>query len=170
MDLTFALLLLLPLFLLPCILLPLNKVRVYFIGSLSAFIPVAFLYMINRWIDGIFIEQTIGKSFLPVFGFLFVREELSTTEINHLSFSFFLLVLYLATYFLVYLFTKRFYVGNNPTFHKQLNRIQKVILSIFFFITSYTVASVFLINIREILPFPDGLFANLFSWIYQIEA
>lgn len=170
MTLTAVLAFLIPLFILPCIFLPLNRLRVFCIGTVSAFIPVAFIFLLNRWLGQNFIEQAIGNAFSPIFGFLFPEPEISHNEKAHLSFAFFLICLYLVLYLVFLLFTKRFYVGSNPSFHKQLSRIYKIPLSIIFFLTSYTIAFLFLINIRQILPIPDGFFQDFFAWIYPLEA
>ena len=170
MTLTLALLVLLGLFLLSAILLPLNRVRVFSISSFSAFVPVGFIYLLNGWMEKNFIEQEIGKVFFPVFSFLFPTDELTLVEKRHLSFSFFLLFLYLILYIIVLLFTKRYYVGNNPSFHKRRNLLTKFLVSSVYFWSAFIVVFLFLVNIREILPFPDGWFQDFFSVIYPIEA
>lgn len=170
MTLTGVLAFLIPLFILPGILLPLNRLRVFSIGTVSAFIPVSFIYLLNHWMGQNFIEQGIGNAFYPVFRFLFQNPEISSAEKSHLSFTFFLLFLYLFLYLILLIFTKHYYVGSNPSFHKNLGKIYKIPLSIVFFLTSYTIVFLFLINIRLILPIQDGLFQDFFSWIYPLEA
>lgn len=171
MTLSLVLIILIPLFILPAILLPLNRLRVFLIGTTSAFLVVAFIYLLNSWTGKSFIEQTIGKYFLFLSSFFYVSKiELSMIEIYHISFSFFLLALYLIIYFVVLLFTTIFYVGNNPSFHKQLKFVQKFFVSILFFVTTFSIVFFFFVNIRLILPIRDGLFENIFSLFYKIEA
>lgn len=170
MNLSILLLLLIPLFLIPSILLPLNRLRVFLIASTCAFLLVSLLYLFNHWIKEDFIEQAIGEKFRWFSGFLYEnRAELSQVEKKHLSFSFFLLAMYLLVYFIIFIPVKLIYVGNNPSFHKQLKTVQKVIVSILFFLTTFGIAFFFLVNIRMILPFEDGFLKDFFDFLYRIE-
>lgn len=171
MTLSILFFLLIPLFLIPSILLPLNRLRMFLVASFSAFIIVSLLYLFNHWIKGDFIEQAIGEKFRWLSGFLYEKKtELLEVERNHLSFSFFLLSMYLLVYFIVFIPVKLIYVGNNPSFHKQLKTAQKIFVSTLFFLTTFGAAFFFLVNIRMILPFEDGFFHDFFDFLYHIEA
>lgn len=171
MTLSLLLIILIPLFIFPSILLPLNRLRIFLIGTISSFLIVGFIYLLNIWIGNNFLEQNIGKYFIFLSGYFYLSIiELSSSEIYHLSFNFFLIFLYFLIYILVFIPVKILYIGKNPSFHKQINHVSKIIYSLIFFITTYSICFFFLINIREIIPLNDGLFQNIFDFIYKIEA
>lgn len=171
MSLSLLLIFIVPLFILPSILLPLNRLRMFLIGTISSFVVIAFIYMLNIWIGNNFLEQNIGKAFLFLSSFFYLSKvELSSVEIYHLSFSFFLIALYFLLYIIVFIPTKLLYIGKNPSFHKQINFFSKIVYSVLFFISTFSICFFFLINIREILPLNDGLFQNVFNFFYKIEA
>lgn len=171
MNLTFLLLLFAPLLLIPSFLLPSNKVRMYLIPSFTAFFFVVVTLLTNTIFPELYLEEKIGSFFLPMSHFLYRGYiELSQSEIYHLSFSFFLLLLFAVVFLVIYLPVRFFFIGTNPSIRKPMRYITKVFLALSLFFTLYFMACCFFINIRLILPFPDGFLEPLFSIIYPIEA
>ncbi|MCI1735465.1 MAG: hypothetical protein LKM30_07010 [Bacilli bacterium] len=171
MTLTLFLFLLIPIFVLPAIFLPLNRVRMFLYGTVSAFVVVGIFYLLNLWLTPLSVSTQLGRAFRPLSAFLVDgHSELSLTEKYHLSFTFFLMLLYFLVYLIVYLLCKLFFIGSNPSFHKPVKAIRKVIDSSLFLVSTYLALALFFINIREILPFGDGFLSWLFALIYPLEA
>lgn len=171
MTLSLFLLLLLPVFVVPAIFLSLNRLRSYFLPSIFAFALVFSLYLFQVFFPSLEVEEKIGKAFLGMWQFLFRPFiELSQGEIYHLSFDFTLLFLYLLTYTIFFFVTKIYFIGDNPSIHKQVRHVRHTYVGIFFVVFTYGALFFFLISIREILPFEDGFLSFFFPAIYPIEA
>ena len=170
MSLSLILIFLFVLFLIPTILLSHNRLRFYIACSLPAFVMVSIFLFLNMAFPDLGVETKIGKTFLVLFSWTFKRyEELSVKEIYHLSFSFFLLCVYLLTYLVSFLLWKLFFIGINPNIHKPIRIVQKIFDGLFFFLMTYGFVFLFLISIRRMIPFPDGFLQGLFQWLYPLE-
>lgn len=170
MSLSLLLLILIPLFLIPAIFLPQNRLKYYSACSLVAFGVIFFICLFDVLISQIDIEDDIGKAFYGMFKPLIERSQLSQKEIDHLSFWLTLLFFYGLLYLLSYLGMKFFFIGSNPSIKKPSRRIAKVTLSLLFFLSTYMALAIFLVEAREILPFRDGFLSFLFTWIHPIQA
>jgi hypothetical protein len=171
MTLSWVLLFLIPLFLIPAFLLPQNRIRFFSFCALIPFLTLFLLFIANFLWEEIGLEQQIGKTFFPLFsGFLSGFETLSLQERYHLSAYLFYEFLYLLLYLIVYVFLKIYYIGSNPNIHKPTKAIRHALDILIFLVVTYGVLGVFLIEIREIIPLPDGLFKGFFSWFYPIGA
>lgn len=170
MTLSVLLLILLPLFLLPAFLLSKNRLQFYLLCSFPSALGIILLLIIDFSFPSYQINQKIGTAFLPLWNWLFQGyKELNSAEIIHLSCCFSYLLLYFILYLICYLFVKKFYIGSNPNIHGYINLLTRFFSIILFFLTTYGICFLFLIEIREILPFPDGFLSFLFNWFYQIE-
>lgn len=170
MTLSWLIIFLIPLFLIPAVFLPQNRLKYYSICSLVAFGIVFFICLFNITISQVSIEKDIGKAFYGMFSPIVSRDYLTMEEIYHLSFWLTLIFFYGIIYFLCYMILKFFFIGNNPSIKKPSKRVAQVALSILFFASTYLTFAVFLIEIREIIPFRDGFLSFLFTWIHPIQA
>lgn len=171
MTLTLALLVLSSLFFLPACFLSLNRLRTYLIASGSAFFVVFVFLFLNRYFPSLPVEETLGRTFYFLSGFLLDGYiELSLLERYHIAFYFFLLLLYFIIYLIVYIILKIHFVGSNPSVHKNIKRLRQVLAGIFFVVFTYGMMALFFIEIRQILPFNDGILAFFFNWIHPLEA
>ena len=121
-------------------------------------------------IDNLSLNEKIGEAFLPMWHWLYEgHSELNNKEIIHLSCSFTYLFFYFICYILFYIPLKFVFIGSNPNIHKPIKTVTRIIYIIFFMLSTYGVAFVFLAQIRQILPFPDGFLSFFFNLLYQIE-
>lgn len=169
MSLSLLIIILFPIFFIPAIMLPKNKLKVY---TLSSFIGSSFFlifFILNILIPAFNIESTIGKAFLGMFFFI-DKTYLTTEEVYHISFyltcTFFYMVLYIISFIII----KRFYIGKNPDIVKPLSRIANFLYILLFLVFTHILLSFVLIQIREIIPLRDGFLESFFNWIYIIEA
>lgn len=169
MTTSIFILLLLPLFLIPTILLSKNKVRFYTFCSTIAVLPLLITLLLNVFFKSINICDYIGNTFLGMFSFLVNRSYLTNSEILHLSYYLTCLFFYGVFYFISFLILKMNYIGVNPNTDNISSKFINVFIRILFFITTYLVLVLFIIEIREIIPFDDGFLSFFFDWIYHIE-
>ncbi len=170
MTLSALLSVLLALFLIPCFLLPKNRLQFYLLCSLPAFLVPLLLFFLDLSFPSYLINERIGEAFLGMWHWLYRGyEELNTKEVIHLSTSFTYLFFYFVSFLLCYIPARFLYIGSNPDIHRPIKTITRIITIVFFLITTYGFLAVFLINIREILPFQDGSLSFFFDWFYQIE-
>lgn len=171
MTLSVLLLVLLLLFLIPCFLLSKNRLQFYLLCTLPAFLVPLLLFLLDLSFPSYEISERIGEAFLGMWHWLFKGyRELNHREVLHLSASFTYLFLYFVSLLICYLPSRILYIGSNPDIHRPIKTITTIITIIFFLVTTYGIAAIFLINIREILPFRDGSLSFFFDWIYHIEA
>ncbi len=153
----------------PSIFLPSNKIKTYILSAIAGFIIIFFLYFLCLNFPSL--EYSLGKFSHPMFAFLLDGYiELSLVERYHISACLFMLFIFFLSYIISYTFVKIFYIGSNPNIHKATNVISRTLLSVLFLSLSAFLLSVFLIEIRLIIPLQDGLFSKMFQFIYKIEA
>ena len=171
MSLTLALIILASVFIVPAVFLSFNRLRMYLTCSTAAFFVIASIVFANRIFPSLGLEAFLGRTFYFFSEFLITPfEEFSMTERYHLSFQFFLLLLYFVIYLLAYIPMKIFFIGQNPSVHRQRRRLYQIFAGILFIITTYGALSFFIINIRGMLPLRDGFLGWLFTAIYPLEA
>lgn len=170
MTLSWFLLSLFLIFLLPSILLPQNRLRLYLFGTLSSCLVILVFFIVSFSMPEGALERNIGGFFLFLFPFIGRNIELTFQEMCHLSFCFILLIFYLFVYLIVFLIFKYTYVGTNPNIHRSIKRIRRVFQGILFFLSAYIPLFFFFLNIRGILYLPDGFLASLFNLFYEIKA
>jgi hypothetical protein len=170
MTISLCLLLLFPLFLIPALLLPSNRMRVYTIAAATGFGLIA-LEIFLSVVSGGQLEQILGKVFMPLYGvFLNAIPTLSVLEKQHLSFFFLAFASYFVAYFAAYLIQKQVAIGTNPNIQKPATKISHVLSIIAFLVFTYGGLCLYIIETRELLPLRDGLLAPFFQVIYPIEA
>lgn len=170
MSLSILLILFIPIFLIPCIFLPKNKLIIF---SLSSGIPGTFfvlLFIFDLVFPSLNIKNSIGETFLGMFSFLTNRPILNHEQQIHLTFNFVCLFFYFILYLLIYMTSKFWFIGINPSVHKTLSIAKKVLLSLLFFSFSYVVFFIFMVEIREIIPLSDGFLSFFFNIIYNVGA
>lgn len=171
MTLSLALLLASSVFILPAVFLSLNRLRFYLYCAMSAFFVVFVFLFFDFYFPSLQVEETIGRTFSFLSSFILnTHIELSIAERYHISFYFFLLVLYFLVYLITYIILKVFYIGANPSVHKNIKQFRHLFDGILFLIFTYGMLALFFIEIRQISPFKDGLFAFFFNWIHPLEA
>lgn len=170
MTLTLLLLILLPLFVIPGFLLSRNRLRFFLLCSLPTFILILTLNFIDLSFPAQQINERIGRAFMPMWYWLIKGyTELNQAELIHLSASFSYLLLYFIFYIVFYIPAKIFYIGSNPNIHHFIRTISRTFDALLFILSTYGIVFLFLIEIREILPFDDGFLSSVFDWIYKIE-
>jgi len=171
MTLSLGIIIILPLFIIPVVLLPINRIRFFLGGTLIAFFLTAIIYLTDAFFPTAGLGDMIGSWAYPIFRFLIEGHiELNTPERYHISFCLFLFILYLTIYLIYFLFGKIFFVGNNPSFNRKTTKLRKAFDGFIFILTTYIGLIIILINIRMILPFSYGVLNPLFNWIYTIGA
>ena len=170
MSLSILLLILIPVFLIPAVLLSKNRLQFYLLCAFPSAILILLLFFIDLSLPFLSLNEKIGEAFLPMWHWLYEGySELNNKEIIHLSCSFTYLFFYLICYILFYIPLKFVFIGSNPNIHKPIKTVTRIIYIIFFMLSTYGVAFVFLAQIRQILPFPDGFLSFFFNLLYQIE-
>ncbi len=170
MTLSLVLIFLIPLFVIPVVLLPQNKLKFYTICAAAGTTLAFVLNLLDIVIPQGEISYNIGKFFYPMFAFLVNRNNLSWEEMYHLSFFFTLLFFYGIVYLDTYLVQKKNHIGKNPDIRKPSSIINNILDIVVFMICTYGILFLFLVEIREILPLGDGIFGWLFNLIYPLEA
>ena len=170
MSLSILLLILIPVFLIPAGLLSKNRLQFYLLCAFPSAILILLLFFIDLSLPFLSLNEKIGEAFLPMWHWLYEgHSELNNKEIIHLSCSFTYLFFYFICYILFYIPLKFVFIGSNPNIHKPIKTVTRIIYIIFFMLSTYGVAFVFLAQIRQILPFPDGFLSFFFNLLYQIE-
>ena len=170
MTLSLLLILLFPLFLVPAIFLPHNRLFSYLIPAFVSTLVLLSLLMIELFAPGLSFFDRIGSFFEPMFSFLMNKRELMEEEILHLSCFYALGLIYGITYLIAFLLMKRFYIGSSPYVSSPIKKTGKVFEVILLNICTYLILFFFLIEIRRAIPLREGFLAPFFSWIYPIEA
>ncbi|MCH3966862.1 MAG: hypothetical protein LKE52_04525 [Bacilli bacterium] len=169
MTLSWMLLLIAPLLLLPAILLPENRIRTFLFSLIVPFLVALSFALVGRFYPP-FVE-TLGSFAKPLSQWaLRGHPELSSYELDFLSYTLFSALITIVLFFLFLLPAAFFFVGKNPEIHKPTRTIRHILKSILFFVLTYGLVSYFLIAIRLILPIPDGFLSFLFEWIHPIGA
>lgn len=170
MTLSIVLLIILPLFLIPSILLSLNRLRSLLFSLLPGTALLFLIILFDAMIPSLMLNERIGGFFSNVFLFIFKGyNELDSKEIIHLSATFGYFLIYLICFAICVIPVKIFYVGINPSIHKRIRLVQRLFDIILFLATTYGVLAIFLIEIREIIPLQDGFLSFLFNAIYRLE-
>ena len=169
MTLSALLLIILPLFLIPALLLPSNRIRLFsYCGLLGFTVVLVFLLLSLRMP---LLINNIGQVFYPMWSpILGGYTTLLASEQYHLSFFLTMFFFYIVSYLICYIFMKVFYKGSNPNINKPIKAIFNILLVVIFVCVTYGSLSYFLIQIREILPFRDGFLSGFFDLIYPLEA
>ncbi|MCR4699182.1 MAG: hypothetical protein K5762_07450 [Bacilli bacterium] len=149
---------------------PQNKMRFYTICAAAGTTQAFVLFLLDGVIPAWNLSQNIGKIFFPMFSFIVNRNNLALEEMYHLSFFFTILFFYGIFYVATYLLMKKFHIGTNPNIRKPSSIIQNILDIFIFLFCTYGMLSLFLIEIREILPLGDGILGWLFNIIYEIKA
>lgn len=169
MTLSILIIAIFPLFLIPTIILPTNKLKIYTYCSMIASSFFLLTFILNLLIPSLNIETIIGKTFLPLFSFI-DKQYLKIEEVYHISFYLTCIFFYLLFYIISILSIKKFYIGKNPSMVKPLSRVEHILYILLFLIFTYVLLSFSLIQIRIIIPLKDGFLENFFSIFYIIEA
>ena len=169
MSLSILLFAIIPLFAIPAILLPDNKIRIFSYSILIGF-SLVFASVLLVFIQGSF-DIIVGRGLYPAFGwFLKNNLELSINERYKIAFSFAQILIFFLVSTLSYVTLNSFYIGKNPSIIKNNNKFFNVLFRILMFFISYIAVSYFLISIRNLLCLEDGFLSSLFNLIYYIGA
>lgn len=169
MTLSALLLIILPLFLIPALLLPSNRIRVFSYCGLQGFIVVLVFLLLS--LEMPLLINDIGYTFYPMWSpILGGYTTLLSKEKYHLSFYLTMLFFYIISYLICYIFMKIFYKGSNPNINKPIKAIFNILLVVIFICVTYGSLAYLLIEIREILPFREGFLSGFFDFIYPLEA
>lgn len=169
MSLSTVIFVLLPLFLIPAIVLPSNRMKVYFISSFFAAIPVMVLVLVCLLYSENRILLSFGSIFSPIFQAFFI-DGMTSLEKAQVSLFFVSLVLYFILYIISYAIQKVFVLGSNVTIKIGPNPIGHFFYAVFFVLFTFGALAMFLIGIRQILPLPDGFLSGFFQWLFPLEA
>jgi hypothetical protein len=170
MSLSLLLVLLIPFFLIPSLFLPRNKLIIY---TLSSGIPAIFfivLFFFDTFYSSYSISNAVGEAFMGMFSFFTDRETLSLAQKTHITYNLTCLFFYMILYLVSYFSSKFWFIGSNPNIHKAYTLLEKFILSALFFVFTYGVLFLFIVEIREIIPLSDGFLSFLFNIIYKVGA
>lgn len=167
MTLSFLLIVLIPLFLIPTFLLSRNKIRFYNIGFGMASICVFALQLWDYFV-GVGLTHGLASVVRPLFSFFIDRSYLDNEEVNHLLACFAYLGIYFIVYGITYVILKIFFIGKNPDIQKKSTRFQSIFNNILYFAFTYGMLFLFLVQIRQILPLKDGFLSFVFQLIYSI--
>lgn len=169
MTLSLLFLLIAPLFLLSSIFLPSHRLKVYVRSSLLGGMAVLLISFVDIFFPDVQIVVLLGQPFLPLFFFLLSSEQ-TFLEQCRIASAFFLLLLYFLLYLLSYALQKLLFLGQNMTIHWSGKILRHVGYSILFLLFTFVPLVLFFLNIRILLPFPDGIFSSLFQFFYPLEA
>ncbi len=171
MTLSLIVVMLIPMFLIPAILLPRNKLHIYTWSLLIASVPVILFFIIENTVPELGLEDGIGEFFEWMFSWL-VRDEslLTRAEALHIYAYYGYLIIFVLVYLISYLILKATYIGTNPSVHKASRTIGHILLSTIFFVLTYVLIAMFLIEIRQSFGIEDGFLSWLFEAIYPIGA
>jgi hypothetical protein len=164
MTLSLALLILIPLFLIPTFLLPRNKLWLYSFCAGVPFILFIAVSIFDKFTPSFSIMEKIGKGFLGMFSFLTERETISMESRLRITFFLACIFLYLVIYLILYISSRFWFIGKNPSIHKRYTTPEKILLAMFFFISTYGFFAIILIGIRQIIPLSDGFL----KWMFDI--
>lgn len=169
MSLSVILLIISPLFAIPLLLLPNNKVRIF---SFSLLIGFGFILTLNIFnsINNNF-GYSIGKGIYPLYSwFIDGNIELSKVERYHTSFVFTQAIIFLVLVISFYTLFNVFYIGKNPSIEKNKGKFLNIFLKIVIYLLSFATISYFLISIRYLTCMEDGFMSGLFNLIYKVGA
>ncbi len=169
MSLSAAILALFPIFLIPAIFLPSNRMKVFFFASLSAAIPVAVFILVCMFLPDKQLLLSFGNVFVSSFSAFYV-EGMTFLEKAQVALLLFSLMVYFVIYLVAYVLQKVFVLGSNVTIRIGPNPMGHFLYSFFFILFTYVFLVVFLAGIRQILPFPDGFLSPLFQWLFPLGA
>ncbi len=171
MSLSLIIFILIPIFLLPALIMTTNRIRIYFYCALAGSFAALVLNLAVLIAGANFTEVDLASPFLGMFSSFFNYYPSFTTEEKcHIICMFIYLVIYLIVYLIAYIFIKIFYIGKNPAIRRPVKFITKIMFGLGFFALTYLPLCLFLINIRLLFPFEDGLLSFFFDWIYLLEA
>ena len=170
MTLSLVLIVLIPLFVIPVVMLPQNKLKFFTFCALAGTALIFVLEFSNFLFSSLQIRVNIGKAFYPMFAFFAYRPYLSLEECYDLSFLFTMLFFYGICYFATFLILKRIHIGSNPNIRKPSSIISTIFDTVIFLVCTYGVLAIFLIDIRIILPLGDGFLGWLFQLIHPLKA
>lgn len=169
MTLSLLFLLVAPLFLLPSIFLPSHRLKVYVRSSLLGGLAVLLLSFVDVFFPEVRLAVLLGEPFLPLFS-SFLSVEQTYLEQCRIAMAFFLLFVYFLLYLLSYAVQKLLFLGQNMTIHWSGKILRHVGYSLLFLLFTFVPLVIFFLNIRILLPFPDGIFSPLFQLFYPLEA
>lgn len=169
MSLSTAILALFPVFLIPAIFLPSNRMKVFFIASLSSAVPVAVFILLCLFLPDKQLLLSFGNVFFSFYGAFYI-EGMTFAEKSQVCLLLFCLLLYFVIYIVSYVLQKAFVLGSNVTIRIGPNPIGHFLYSFFFVLFTYAFLAVFLIGIRQILPLRDGFLSSFFQWLFPLEA
>lgn len=171
MSLSIIILCLLPIFLIPAFVITNNRIRIYFSCSSGATIVVLIIAFVAWLLPEHMSDNILASPFAGISNYIHMSlPYLSSQEVSHIIVQFEYLIIYLVVYLLVYLFFKIFFIGSNPAIRKPIKVIGKIAYGLGFFICTFLPLSLFLINIRLLLPFQDGFLNDFFNLIYYVGA
>ena len=168
MTLSFLLILLIPIIVVPALVLPHNKINFGIFSLLYALsIPIAFSFINIVYPN---FEVDLGLSTYPMFSWIISGyKELNIKERAHISFILFLFMIFFFIFIITFTIQNTFLLGQNPSIHTTRKKFYRIFQSTVFFSLAYFSLAYFLISIREILSIQDGFLSSLFSLIYKIE-
>ena len=169
MSLSAMIFVLFPLFLIPSIILPSNRMKVFCIASLFAGLPTLVLFLAALLSPGDILLLTLGDALSPFVSFLFLSG-MTHYERSLIGLAFLCLLLYFLLTIVTLLIQKAFVLGSNVTIRLGPHPIAHFIYAFFFLLFTYGMLVLFLITIRQILPLPEGFLSPLFQSLLPLEA
>lgn len=169
MTLSFVLLFALPLFLVPSILLPANRLKVYDLSAFLAFLPIALTMLVEAVLPSLGVFSVLADRFRPFYSFL-LTDGMTAREESVVGSMVLFLYVYLALYLLVYLIQKVFFLGKNVTIHWTGKALSHLFYSTVFFLCTYVPFFLLLVGIRQVFPFGDGFLGGFFQLLNPLEA
>lgn len=169
MSLSWILIIILPLFSIPLIILPNNKVRIFSISLFIGISIVVILNILNALNNSV--SQTTGKIMYPLYSWMVKGNiELNQKEKYHVSFIFTQALFFSIITISSYIVFNLFYIGKNPSIKKNGGKFFNIFLRIITYLGLYLTFSFFLISIRNLTSLEDGFLKDLFNLIYYIGA
>ena len=168
MTLSLVLVLLLPVCLIPAVLLPDHRLRMFLYGLIGP----AVLYLVFAGILFYYpgIASKVGLAIPFYRGLLSAHPELTSFEEGELSYALFSFLLTLVLAALLTLLLSLRYIGKNPDIHKPTRTVFHVLRSLFFFAITYGILFHFFACVRYLLPVPEGFLSPLFQKILPLGA
>ena len=169
MSLSLLFLLAFPLFLLPSLLLPSHRLKVYVLSSLLGGVFVLLFYFVDLAFPEIGLVAIVGQPLLSLLSSTFGPEQ-TLAERCQVATAFLLLFVYLVLYLVSYLLQKVFLMGGNMTIHWSGKILRHIGFSLLFLLLTFLPFVLFFLNIRILLPIPDGFLSPLFQFFFPLEA
>lgn len=170
MSITLLLFLFLLLFRIPSYLLPRNRLRIFLYSAAFSCLVIGLIGLIDR-IGGRFLEERRGLFFSPLFSFLLKNAEgLTVKEIHHAYCYLANSLVYRLSFLISLPLFSLFITGENPSIYHPVRWLSRFFLSFFFVRLTYGVFFACIVNLRRVIPLPDGFLGPVFNRFYPIGA